>query len=84
MGEGYGLRPGPSMGCRGGGGGWRVEGGVWKVRWGVGVMGGDLVVRVWWGMGEWLEIVFFAVGVSSVLVSFLFALCIICGRQRGF
>ena len=42
------------------------------------------VVRVWWGMGEWLEIVFFAVGVSSVLVSFLFALCIFCGRQRGF
>ena len=40
---------------------------------GGGVMGGGMV---WWGMGEWFEILYLAVGVSFVFVSFLFALSI--------
>ena len=60
-----------------------VEGGVW--RWGLGVecvcvcvcVGGGDGSGVWCGggWGEWLEIVFLAVGVPFVLISFLFALC---------
>ena len=45
------------------------------------MMGGSLV---WWGMGEWLEIVILAVGVPFVLVFLLFSLCIeISVEDRG-
>ena len=47
----------------------------------MGVMGGGLV---WWGMGEWFEIVFLPVWVPIVLVCFLFAICIdISMEDRG-
>ena len=68
---------GAGMGC-GVVWGWRAGcgGGVWELGVCVCVGGGD-GSGVWCGggWGEWLEIVFLAVGVPFVLVSFLFALC---------